>query len=78
MPILTIIIIFSFNSVKSLCSTDQDCNNGVCNISICSCNIGYVNYKNETCDYQQKDKKTAFFYSFLIGMTGKFVSLSKI
>ena len=41
-------------------------------INICSCNEGYVTYKNETCRYRQKDKTVAFFYSFLIGMTGNF------
>ena len=65
-------MLFSLNAVKSLCSIDNDCNYGVCNINICACNEGYVTYKNETCRYRQKDKTVAFFYSFLNGMTGNF------
>merc|ERR1712147_385457 len=56
------------------CTTDSDCGNGVCKnktdtTKACECNKGYVSF-NGVCNYQQKEKLTAFLLSFLIGSTG--------
>lgn len=47
-----------------------NCNSGTCNNGNCTCKTGYVNYKNQYCNYQQKEKLVAFLLSFLIGATG--------
>ena len=54
------------------CNTDSMCNNGICrNKNTCVCNSGYVSFgSNGTCNYEQKNKLTAFLLSFLIGSTG--------
>ena len=55
------------------CNTDNMCNNGICRNNTCMCNSGYVSFpfgSNSTCNYEQKNKLTAFLLSFLIGTTG--------
>merc|ERR1711884_398590 len=51
------------------CSNDNNCGKGICRNSKCECDRGYVSY-NGVCNYQQKDKLTAFLLSILIGSTG--------
>ena len=76
MKILIYFTIFLFIClIKSMqgqsCSSDNDCNNGICRSGACLCNAGYVTFgSNGTCNYQQKNKITAFLLSFLIGTTG--------
>ena len=72
--ILFSLIIVNLNLACSLspCKTDLDCKHGSCNTTSgnCTCNTGYVNYNDQPCDYEQKEKLTAFLLSFLIGTTG--------
>ncbi len=57
--------------LATACTRNSDCNNGVCQESVCLCNKGFVSFgTNQTCNYQQKEKLTAFLLSFLIGSTG--------
>ena len=55
------------DQTNSECSTDSDCNFGVCDASVCNCTSGYVSYNNETCNYQQKSQKTVYWISVLVG-----------
>jgi TM2 domain-containing membrane protein YozV len=48
---------------------NTECNNGLCEKSQCQCNPGYASFKG-TCNYEQKEKLTAFCLSFFIGLTG--------
>ena len=54
------------------CTTDSNCNNGICTKNItCVCNPGFVSYgTNGTCNYEQKQKLTAFLLSFFVGFYG--------
>ena len=54
------------------CTTDSNCNNGICTKnSTCVCNPGFFSFgSNGTCNYEQKNKLTAFLLSILIGTTG--------
>lgn len=52
------------------CTIDSDCNNGVCVNSTCECNIGYVSYDSDICNYAQKKQITAFLLSFFLGGIG--------
>jgi TM2 domain-containing membrane protein YozV len=78
MNFLNIILISSFCiltitqiAYSASCTTDSDCNNGRCSSDkTCICTLGYVTYKNDTCNYKQKEKLTAFLLSFFIGSLG--------
>ncbi len=52
------------------CLTDSDCNNGICRNFTCICNSGFVTFGSSTCNYQQKEKLTAFLLSFFVGSFG--------
>lgn len=54
------------------CSDDSDCNFGTCqNGTECECTAGYITFsKGGACDYEQKDKTTAFCLSFFLGGLG--------
>ena len=69
-----ICLVFSlvgFTLAATPCNKNSDCNNGVCVEYFCLCTKGFVSYgTNQTCNYQQKEKLTAFLLSFLIGSTG--------
>ena len=49
------------------CTTDSNCNNGKCKENMCVCDKGFITFQNVTCNYQQKEKLTAFLLSFLAG-----------
>ena len=56
---------------SAACITDSQCNNGKCQSNVCVCTKGYVTFGGTSpCNYQQKDKLTAFLLSFLIGNLG--------
>ena len=58
-------------SLAKSCSQNSECNNGICQQSICICNKGFVSFgPNQACNYEQKEKLTAFLLSFLVGSTG--------
>lgn len=69
-------ILFTLGCFISLtsatCITTDDCSNkGACNNGTCKCDDGYVTHASEAgCNYEQKEKLTAFLLSFLIGNTG--------
>jgi hypothetical protein len=67
--ILAISAVMSLNCVNG-CTVNADCNNGACQAGVCVCTAGFVSYQNGTCNYQQKEKLTAFLLSFLVGTTG--------
>ena len=52
------------------CSSNSACNNGACENGTCVCFSGYVTYKNSPCNYEQKQKLTAFLLSFFSGTFG--------
>jgi hypothetical protein len=69
--LIIFVILINLGFVYNLkCTVDKDCNNGVCTSGNCTCNSGYVDYKDGACNYLQKEKLTAFLLSFLIGTTG--------
>ena len=55
---------------STACTSDASCNNGVCKNSTCVCTLGYVTFGNQTCNYKQKEKLTAFLLSFFVGNFG--------
>ena len=57
------------------CTSDFDCNHGRCTVynatvSYCICDKNYLSVNNETCNYQQTSKLTAFLVSFFVGFLG--------
>ena len=54
------------------CESDSDCNNGVCDSgsSACNCTLGFVSFNNETCNYAQKNQRTAYWLSVCFGVFG--------
>ena len=58
------------------CSSDNDCNiHARCVNTTCECKRGWTQFihpthTNESCSYQQRWKKTAFFVSFFTGLLG--------
>ncbi len=60
----------SVTKAQTECSTDSDCNNGICESLVCNCTTGYVTYNNETCNYKQKSQKTVYWISVLVGNLG--------
>lgn len=75
---------FEFDNMKVgnfKCLSDADCNHGKCvrekdifdnykNSSHCDCDSKYVDYDEEMCNYELKEKLTAFLLSFFIGIWG--------
>ena len=60
------------------CLTDDDCNNGECelvedtfgktdNSTKCVCDDGYISLDGEFCDYEQRNQLVAFLLSFFLG-----------
>ena len=72
MKCLLLICLFCLGfTLTTSCTMNSDCNNGICQEALCLCNKGFVSYgTNQTCNYQQKEKLTAFILSLLIGSTG--------
>jgi hypothetical protein len=69
--LLIICFMLSINLSSQLsCNTDAECNNGKCSSNQCKCDAGYTTYMNQTCNYKQKEKLTAFLLSFLVGAFG--------
>lgn len=64
------ILLIAQTSFGASCQSDADCNNGKCNTNICVCLTGYVTFKNDTCNYKQKEKLTTFLLSFIVGGLG--------
>ncbi len=60
----------SFMDKSTACTSDATCNNGVCRNFTCVCTLGYVDFNNQTCNYKQKEKLTAFLLSFFVGNFG--------
>jgi len=58
------------SSAGGACLTDANCNKGRCVNLLCECTAGFVDYGGVSCNYQQKEKLTAFLLSILIGSTG--------
>ena len=69
--LIIFVILIHLSYVFNLkCTNDTVCNNGVCTSGNCTCNAGYADFKDGTCNYQKKEKLTAFLFSILIGATG--------
>lgn len=68
----TVLLAFMAHSVSAggSCLSDANCNQGTCNNGTCVCTNGYVDFGGVSCNYQQREKLTAFLLSFLIGTTG--------
>lgn len=58
-------------AVEIKCNTNSECNNGQCGDNkVCQCNLGFVNYDDKACSYEQKNKVTAFLLSLFLGNFG--------
>ena len=71
--LVSVLLIFFLAQLTNAtaCNDKSQCGNGACVDQVCVCNKGYVSYGlNQTCNYQQKEKLTAFLLSFLVGSTG--------
>lgn len=67
---LLLIIAYSKLSNAIACTTDANCNNGVCISLQCVCSKGYADRDGVACTYKQKEKVIAFCLSFFIGFFG--------
>ena len=67
---LVLLGLIANSSAGGACLTDDNCNKGRCVNLLCECTAGFVDYGGVSCNYQQKEKLTAFLLSILIGSTG--------
>ena len=50
-----------------VCTMDNECGHGMCNVSECVC---HPKWTNSSCDYQRRSQKSAFLYGFFLGVFG--------
>ena len=71
MQIVLILVLGLATHITCTCINNTECGNGMCTQSACVCTLGYISSgTNQTCNYKQKEKLTAFLLSFLVGSTG--------
>ena len=52
------------------CTSQGECGEGTCNVEVCKCTEGWINYDGKPCSYALKSKFSAFIISFLFGPLG--------
>jgi hypothetical protein len=70
--VATFVFVQILDQINCLGCTDNSriCNNGTCLNGYCYCSRGFANFNNTICNYQQKNKLTAFLLSFFLGPLG--------
>jgi len=67
------VLLYSPVAAAACVSLANCSNHGICSNATCVCDKGWTTHPSDSspaCNYQQKEKLTAFLLSFLIGSTG--------